>query len=442
MKGKGKGIIDKDCPLQFPDLQPVDHATECPKYTAVLTRSEDEGIGLEELEVIQSDLETLLASAGLRLKQLEHEKQILVNWQDKKDKKGLTPGKVQPETPTSGKRGKVVEEKPSKKFKGATETSGKGAIHQTPTGPGRPKSKINQTKGEYDSAADSPIDLPKLPKNDAVNRFWVSVEPYCADITTEDIKVLEDLLISHQDDADFFKVPALGKHFSDRWAEEDLLEEQRDGAKINDRRRGNNNNHSGCPDVTTLLKKAEQSNVDESPFGPLTQRLVSALIEENIMTPMDDAMTELGGESADEAPAISPRALAKQLNIGNPIHLEKRIKRELEEQGILDMEEKVEDNPDDEILTELRQKQQDLKAISQHNIVVTKSLLERAKEEMKKQEIRKKLAAADAEVLDAYRKIQAARQKKKTPTKKEKDAAWKALKERDALVKVLASKNK
>ena len=39
-------------------------------------------------------------------------------------------------------------------------------------------------------------------------------------------------------------------------------------------------------------------------------------------------------ESPDEAPAISPRVLAKQLNIGNPAHLEKRIRKELEEQGI------------------------------------------------------------------------------------------------------------
>lgn len=37
------------------------------------------------------------------------------------------------------------------------------------------------------------------------------------------------------------------------------------------------------------------SNVEESPFGPLTQRLVSALIEENIMTPMDDTMNEITG---------------------------------------------------------------------------------------------------------------------------------------------------
>lgn len=35
--------------------------------------------------------------------------------------------------------------------------------------------------------------------------------------------------------------------------------------------------------------------MEESPFGPLTQRLVSALIEENIMTPMDDTMNEITG---------------------------------------------------------------------------------------------------------------------------------------------------
>ena len=34
---------------------------------------------------------------------------------------------------------------------------------------------------------------------------------------------------------------------------------------------------------------------EKSPFGPLTQRLVSALIEENIMAPLDDGnITEAG----------------------------------------------------------------------------------------------------------------------------------------------------
>ena len=37
---------------------------------------------------------------------------------------------------------------------------------------------------------------------------------------------------------------------------------------------------------------------------------------------------------AVEAATISPRSLAKQLNLGNATALERRIKRELEEQGV------------------------------------------------------------------------------------------------------------
>ena len=42
-----------------------------------------------------------------------------------------------------------------------------------------------------------------------------------------------------------------------------------------------------------------------------------------------------------------------------------------------------------------------------------------------------------SQVMDAYRRIQAARAKKKTPTKKEKDLAMKALKERESVIKAL-----
>lgn len=434
MKGKGKSMQDKDCPLMYPDLEPIDHAAQCPKYTAILSRSEEDGIGLEELDLIQSDLETLLANAGKRLKQLENEIQILQNWQEKngnvKESIGKVgkPGKVQPETPV--KRSKGSDEKPSKKFK---ESSGKGSSSSFLN---RPKSKLTQPKMSEDAPM---VDFSKLPKNNAVNKFWASIEPYCADITNEDLKFLEELLRAHEDDSDYFKVPALGMHYTEKWAEEDLIEEQQEGARINEKRRGSN----GITDsngTTGLLKKAESSIKDESLFGPLTQRLVSALIEENIMTPMDDDMEEgtSNNETLDiEAAAISPRALAKQLNLGNPAHLEKRIKRELEEQGLLDVDDKVDDDPDDEILAELRKKQAELKAISQHNIMVTKKLYKLAKEMMEKQELKKKLATADAEVMEAYRKIQAAKQKKKPPTKKEREAVLKALKDREQYVKIL-----
>ena len=42
-----------------------------------------------------------------------------------------------------------------------------------------------------DIVADSPkpADLPKVTKQDIPNRFWAMVEPYCAEISNDDLKV-------------------------------------------------------------------------------------------------------------------------------------------------------------------------------------------------------------------------------------------------------------
>ncbi len=81
-------------------------------------------------------------------------------------------------------------------------------------------------------AASGAKEIPRVPKNDAPNRFWSMVEPYCREIASEDLKVLEDLMKSHEDEGDFYKIPPLGKHYSQKWAHEDMLEEQREGGKI------------------------------------------------------------------------------------------------------------------------------------------------------------------------------------------------------------------
>lgn len=60
-----------------------------------------------------------------------------------------------------------------------------------------------------------------------------------------------------------------------------------------------------------------------------------------------------------------------------------------------------------------------------------------ARDEMRKQELRQRVRVADNEVMEGFRRIMAARQKKRTPTKKEKDQAWKALKERESILKLL-----
>ena len=69
--------------------------------------------------------------------------------------------------------------------------------------------------------------------------------------------------------------------------------------------------------------------------------------------------------------------------------------------GILDCEETEEDDENDEILKELRAKQAELKAVCNYNIQATKKLYKLAKEEMGRQEMKRKLSAADSEVCDS-----------------------------------------
>ncbi|XP_075288713.1 transcriptional adapter 3 isoform X1 [Opisthocomus hoazin] len=472
----------KDCPLQFHDFKSVDHVKVCPRYTAVLARSEDDGIGIEELDTLQLELETLLSSASRRLRVLEAETQILTDWQDKKGDRRLLKLSKDHDVGASVKHGKPKKQK----------LEGKGG-HGAGPGPGRPKSKNLQPKIQEYEFQDDPIDVPRIPKNDAPNRFWASVEPYCADLTNEEVRVLEELLKPPEDEAEHYKIPPLGKHYSQRWAQEDLLEEQKDGARAAaaaDKKKGvlgpltelDTKGTSvppapsaaeprpltpcpqggGCPaplltparlrlslphsrfvpDVDALLKKSEAQHEqpeDGCPFGPLTQRLLQALVEENIISPVEDSpIPEITGkDSGADGAGTSPRSQNKPFSVPHTKSLEGRIKEELVAQGLLESEDRPAEDSEDEVLAELRKRQAELKALSAHNRAKKHELLRLAKEELHRQELRQRVRMADNEVMDAFRKIMAARQKKRTPTKKEKDQAWKTLKERESILKLL-----
>lgn len=86
--------------------------------------------------------------------------QILTDWQDKKgDRRFLKLGKEH-ELGTPIKHGKPKKQK----------LEGKGG-HSTGQGPGRPKSKNLQPKLQEYEFPDDPIDVPRIPKNDAPNRY-------------------------------------------------------------------------------------------------------------------------------------------------------------------------------------------------------------------------------------------------------------------------------
>lgn len=187
------------------------------------------------------------------------------------------------------------------------------------------------------------------------------------------------------------------------------------------------------------------SEGDKTSFGALTQRLVSCLIEENLLNggPVDCKTTSnemLDSKGTNGSPN---HKVFKSLNLGNTAQLERRIRKELEEHGIISLDDILSGTDsnntgdEDEILDELKRCQLELKALTSKNQSQLKRLLGLAKKEMTRQEVKQKLQMVDAEVVEAYRRICSAKQKKRSPSKKERESARKALKERDQLVRQL-----
>ncbi|XP_050734643.1 transcriptional adapter 3-B-like isoform X2 [Eriocheir sinensis] len=412
----------KDCPLSLPVVGSLDHTRSLPRYTSLVNA---EGVSMEELDGLQLELELLLSSVLVR--QMSLNSQLSLIHQLEKGKP-VSPGK------------KVKREdcdRPSKKMK---ESNGKPRDVVTTPGPppGVKPSKVKCSVQKYEPVFDVP-DLgppeqpkPPPPKNDITNRFWAYVEQYCQEITVDDIKMLEDLINAPNDDSDYYKTPPLGRHYTLRWAQEDLQDEQKEGMKLADGKKKGIKGESGNSDLSDkLLKEVDMNGCsdDVAPLGPLTQRLIAGLVEENVL------VSDIENKGVDGLGHTRP-GLIKSLGLGSASSLEKRIKKELQEQGVMETDYGNEDD-DDEILMELKRCQTELRAVSNHNVSQLTRLLNLARDSLVRHDLKKRLRDADQKVLEAYRTIAAARQKKKTPSKKDKDIAWKAIKDREAIVRQL-----
>ena len=123
--------------------------------------------------------------------------------------------------------------------------------------------------------------------------------------------------------------------------------------------------------VDRILKRAENTN-EKTPYGELTQRLVAGLIEDNLMTAVEDSMDT---NKKQEAESVEKSQLIKSLNISNNEALEARVKKELQDQGILDPNDDSEEGSEnDEVHEELIRCQAELRAISAHNLQQLKRL--------------------------------------------------------------------
>lgn len=170
--------------------------------------------------------------------------------------------------------------------------------------------------------------------------------------------------------------------------------------------------------------------------GPLTQRLVAALIEENLLNskgeitigPSDgsagmasESNDSCGENNSSSANRTNVHAIASVLK--NGIDVEMRLKNELIELGILDINDFSKEK-DDEVLNEIKRVRTELESIAEYNLNELKQLRSAATEEIKRLEIKKKLDAVDQELIETYKKVWAMRQKRIPLSKQEKSEIY------------------
>lgn len=410
----GKTKVDV-CPIPYIKIQ--DNPITLPRFTSIAARSADETIGMDELDALQLELESLLCNTALRIRYFQSEIESIDTNESKREKKGKAAGK-QLQYPV---KRKFLEDK-LVKTKDYTKLSNQPKVPKFKNFSNASSASHNYSN-DHGMNSDNSVKLElsqfALPKNNIPYKFWSSVEPYCAPITLDDIKFLESLL-AQSSNTTLPPIPPLGKHYSEVWADEHLTEDQ-NASNTNKQKSGMS------PDASNMRKKLDKTN-DNMITGPLTQRLVSALIEENVLP--------------YEVPDIKIKQNATTKNsYKNSLTLEKCLRKELVEQGILDPEDlpPLTNPADDEILAEIKKCQTELTAVRKDNCRNLKNLIGLCKQEMIRLNLKKQLDQVDMECIDIYKKMVAAKQKKRPITKKEKEDAWKVINEQIRLNKEINS---
>ncbi|XP_055856310.1 transcriptional adapter 3-B [Episyrphus balteatus] len=405
--------------INIPHIKIKDNSRLLPKYTAALERSKDDQLPAEDLDSVQRELESLLTNVALRYRVLKAECDAIDRDEKRFDRRQKAQVDKPPHSP--GKR-KRAEESRKPKIPHFKLTKQKQSSAHSPA-------QSQNTDDSMDALPTSHLhkDQNKVTmlKNDIPNKFWLSVEPYCMPITNEDLRLLDDLLEQYSGPL-VPPIPELGAHYSTTWALEDLKEEENNSnPNVNSKSRSKNNSNN---EVMSLLRKGEQL-MGEGVTGPLTQRLVSAFLEENLI---GDVMSNIDSNSSSDNTNSTNSTLCSLSLLKNGIDLEKRVKQELIEQGLLETEEFV--KPDeDEVYSEIKRVTAELSSIAEYNSTELRRLQEAAKCEIKRLEIKRKLDVVDHEILEAYKRTVQAKQKRRVLTNEEQEEIFRLTSEQKRL---------
>lgn len=334
-------------------------------------------INVEDLDLLQTEIESSLVNVMQKKWQLESDLQILAG------KSIISQQGNQPVNSNHNNSTNSINLRKSHNLSSASSASSNCIVSSDNSVESSPRTTDDRPSKR--SKVESPTSYNKLAFR-TPDKFWPFVEQFCAAPTTMEIERLRSYI-----------------------------------------------DEKNCKSNSALPKTPNKSTPDEKAcLGALTQRLVSCLIEEN-MNSFDEMEAELG-LGANMTGNNKKSHKFRNLHLGNVKLLEKRIRTTLEEHHILTKQDDISfGSEDDDVLRELRCCQNELSLIQTYNKEAMVSLIARAKRRAELDEMREKLKIANADVIDSYQKLILAKQKKRNPTKKEKDAAWKAIEEQEAI---------
>lgn len=328
-------IVEFD-PSYFPVMKAESRPNILPGYTAVLNRNASIGIKMQDLDLLQHDFEKLLSVCNLRYRMLKGERS------DKIFERLLSQPplkKLKMEEPTR------MAQKTSKDSRDGGKVAKGSKLFALP----------------FNNSTDITI-RPKLvlPRNEVSENFWAFVDVYTEDVTSKEMHYLESVLrkFSKLD----LRIPELGEAIAAKWTEG---LEAIQHVSINSSPKENNINNitqkpiktEGKIKIPVDIKKLTRSCILDTFSNPLTQRLFDSLIEERVIGDIPNTIEAL--KPAD----FAQKAIASQ----RPKDLDRRLRKELLDLGIIDVEDLPKTYPQDEILMEIRKCHEELIAVNQLN---------------------------------------------------------------------------
>ncbi|KAI0823907.1 histone acetyltransferases subunit 3-domain-containing protein [Trametes gibbosa] len=241
----------------------------------------------------------------------------------------------------------------------------------------------------------------KQPNQVLVTTFYTSIEPWLRPIKEEDIGFLQYT----GDEVEPFIMPKLGRHYTQIWEEEDTVLY---GGPLPGTAAMRAGSHSTPPSVLPKWEPSTLADMDlateERGHGPLTERVVSALI------PMHDATEWKGVKAAEEAmegrPGTNGAAAAAARDKLNVADLEDRMRNVMRYHGLLDDIPDYSEAVDDPIATALRHAQRELRTVLATNKARRMRLAAVAEDRLAYQEYVDGRDALDKNITTLYSKLQ------------------------------------